>query len=507
MRDTTRMALAALGLAAALSVAACGSGGPFGGGGIDLRRDEWGIPFVPSDATSFFLGFRNVDRDAADVWIQGYRPDGTPYSGPVQVTLDAFDEHHVSVNSALGGDIPAGGMILVQTPTRTVDVFFSETDLPFDDESAKASQLAPSGALGPFRAGVTATLQTSLIQISNASPVAKVVQVTPFEEPQADPALAPIEHAPVNLAFAPFETRVFDPDGLSGVAGFFGAFLFESSDRFFVGTRESNGELAFDTQVGIEVRLDAVSDSYLTDVGVRFGRETTPTSENVFDFVMLARNDSEETQTVTIQGIFDSGGSPLIPAPRTVILEPHESRVADTLDPLFADVFGDVLLQTGLRFAHVFLDVPAEVDVTFRQFDPVALSYVAALETTPLGHVFEVPDVRPTTPGRVDVTLLMNPSAVPVEVDVTVLVPEPDGFDATPVPQDPVTIPPFGLVPYVLPATPFFDRDLEPVPFVGVRFSSLRAFGVTAVHERRDALERITALSPNIRSNVEDGRN
>jgi hypothetical protein len=506
MRRPLALVLVAACLFACLSTAACGGSGG-SGNEFDPRSLEWGIPFVPNDATAFFLGLRNFTRERATVTLQGYRPDGTPYSGPVSVDVDAFDEHHVSVNTALGGDVPAGGMILAQTPSRGVDVFFAETDLPFDDESAKASQLSDALALGLFRAGVTVTFQTSLIQISNASPVAKMVTVTPFEEPQADPSLGPIEHPAIALAFDPFETKTFDPDGLSGITGFFGALHFESTERFFVATRESTGELSFDTQVAIDVRLEAISDSYLSDVGIRFGRETTPTSENLFDFAMLARNDSEDAQTLTIQAIYDSDGLLLIPFPRAVILAPHESRVADSLDPLFADVFGDVFLQTGLRFAHVVLDIPAEVDVTFRQYDPVVLDFKAALETTPIGHVFEVPDVRPTTPGRVDVTFLMNPSNVPVEVAVTVLVPEPDGFDATPVPQDPVTIPPFGLVAYVLEPVVFVDRDLEPVPFVGLRLSSLRSIGVTAVHERRDAAARIVALSPNIRSNVEDGRN
>jgi hypothetical protein len=489
-----------------VSLSGCGGGGGGGGQGIDLRALFWGVPFVPSGSgRTMFVGLRNLETDATTVTLQGYMPDGTSYTGPVTVDLDGNDELHLSANAALGGDTPAGGWILVNTPSERVEVFFDvRQPSTLEGEAARAVRLGDlAGAPAATSAGLTTTFETRLIQISNATGAAKTVRVTPFEEPLGDPSDSPIEHPSVDLAFAPFETKTFDPDGLSGITDFFGSFFFSSTDPFFVAAEE---DLSFDAQVALETRFVSVSDNFLADVGVQFGREVTPFGDNVFDFALLARNDSDEPQSFTVQSIHDAGGFPILTTPRVVTLDAHESRVESTTGELFGDLFGDPFLFGGVQLAHILLNIPVEVDVSFRQFDPISLIYKATFRPIPIGHVFEASDVRPDVPGRFEWMVVMNPTSNEVEAEVSVLIPEPEGFEASAIPLMTVLLPPNGAQKILLQDLDLVNRDGDPVTFTGVRLSSLAALGVFFFEEQRTGTDLVVLMTPRVTANLEDAR-
>src|SRR5262245_22501319 len=138
VRGTRTPLLAAAALAASLAFAGCGSGGG-GSGGVDAGPIYWAVPLVTDSSRPTLVLLRNLVNTSAVATLQGYRPSGLPYSGPVVVTLDGFDEHSLAIDDALGGDTPAGGWILVTTPSRLVEVGF-DVDIPgkVASESARA---------------------------------------------------------------------------------------------------------------------------------------------------------------------------------------------------------------------------------------------------------------------------------------------------------------------------------------------------------------------------------
>src|SRR5262245_27501412 len=95
-RLSVRVPLSCLTVVLATTLASCG-GGLGNAGDIAERSVFWGIPFVPSSIErQLMIGVRNLDDDGTSVALQGYKPDGTPYSGPFFVNLDGLDETHVA---------------------------------------------------------------------------------------------------------------------------------------------------------------------------------------------------------------------------------------------------------------------------------------------------------------------------------------------------------------------------------------------------------------------------
>src|SRR5438128_9934031 len=107
-------------IAAVGTLMACGHGS--GGGGIEPGSVDWGVPFVPSSASrTMIVCLRNVSGGGTSATLQGYKPDGSLYTGPVTVILDGNDEDCIPASTALGGDVPAGGFVLVHTPSAAVE--------------------------------------------------------------------------------------------------------------------------------------------------------------------------------------------------------------------------------------------------------------------------------------------------------------------------------------------------------------------------------------------------
>jgi hypothetical protein len=490
----------------ALCLLAAGCGGIGGGGGGDGTADgplAWGVLFLPTDGDDeMIVGLRNEDTDGTTVTLQGYKPDGTPYSAPIVVTLDGLDEERIRVGNAIGGGAPEGGWISVLTPSRRVEVYWT-THLPgkLAEEATRAFP-APEPIPSPYLMGLTATPETDTIQITNPTGLAILVAVTAYREPGGDPLDPPIASTPAPIALAPFETKLFTPDGLSGIGGFVGSFQFASPDPFLGGTRE---DLAFDTgraQVSIETRLVEVSVNFGRDVGVGLGEVDT-----FWDFAMVARNDRDEPQTFTITQFRDEFGS-LIPSPITVLLDSFESRVITTLDEPLSDFLPFVLTAAGLQRLWMEVSVPAGMDLTFRQFDPVAFEANMTQRPVKIGHVFTVMDVRPQPIVGLGIRTtisLVNPNTVAMEVTPEVQIAEPEGFDGTGVLFPPVILPPRTRVDWTPDGAVYVDRDGEPVDFVSIRFFSPSPFYVTGWRERRTGPDGlILMLSPQVIRNLEE---
>jgi hypothetical protein len=490
------------GLALALLATACASSGGGGGGDIADGPLFWGIPFVPADSTeSTMVGLRNNDTDGTTVTLQGYKPDGTTYSAPVAISLDGLDESRFGIGSILGGSLPEGGWISVSTPSGKVEVY-SSTIIPGKTaEEAMRAFPAPDPLPSPFLVGITATTETDTIQISNTTGVAIVVAVTAYEEPAGDPLLPPDASTPLPVALAPFETKLFTPDGLAEISGFVGAFQLSSASPFLAAAREDLGYDVGRAQVLLETRLVATSLNFGRQLAGPFG------FENFWDFAVVARNDRDTPQTFTVTQFADQNG-PLITSPRTILLDAFESRVVTAFDPEFSDLLAPPLTTGFLQLLWIEASVPEGVDVTFRQFGPVAFDFNMTQRPVRLGHLFVGMDVLPQPVvglGIRSVVSLVNPNGVAITVQPEALISEPEDFDGTAILLPAVTIPPRTRVDWTPDGVVYVDRDGEPVDSIGLRFFSLSPYYVTGWRERRTGADGlILSVTPMIVRNLDE---
>ena len=483
-------------LVAALSFAGCGGGGS--GGGVDPGPTYWAIPLLADSSRPTLIFARNLLSSGASVTFQGYREDGLPYSGPVTVVLDGFGEHSLAVTDALGGDAQDGGWILVTTPTMRVEVGF-EVSIPGKNalEAARAWPLPDLVAPPPsWTAGLTVTSEATRLQVGNATALPIVVAVTAYREP-ADPLLPPIVSTPAPIALAPFESKTFSPDGLSGIGGFVGSFSFSSSAPIFAAIEE---DLAFGPSPQVQI------ESRIMEIAVDWGQETFVPAESWTDFAVVLHNDQDRASGVTFQRVDFDSGTPLLLAPRTVGLAAHESRVITTRDFPFDDILGDPTLQPSLLHLSVEITVAGGVELSFRQFDPVALSHNMTARPHALGHVFETLGVFPS-PGvpaaeRYFASIL-NPNDGPIDVTVSSVIPQPDDFDAGPIVLTVVTLAAHERIDFSPDGFVYLDRDGIATSLVGFRFTSPRPFAVTGRHEVRVG-GFIAMLSPLLVRNHED---
>ena len=489
---------ARLGSVLAVLMAACG--GSAGGNGVSPGPLFWGVPFVPSGSgVTMTVGLRNIDTASTTVQLQGYRPDGTAYTGPVNVTIAATSEQRLSVSQALGGDAPVGGWILASTPSAAVEVYFPVT-IPGKaaEETSRAYGLPDYAAPQPsYTDGIVATLLTSSIQLSNASNVATVITVTPYAEP-ANPADPPIAGTPVALAFAPFETQEYGRDALAGSIGFSGSYSISAPTPFVVAAVE---DLAFTVPRHAQDRN--------VSAGLWFGKDTLATSDSYLDLVMVVRNDDSVFRTMTITQIVSANGTVILPSPRTVSLAAHESRIIGTTDEPFDDLLGDVTNYGTAARLRFELQVPNQIDVSFRQFDPQFLDYNMTVEPSATGHVFDVSDVIPSPlliSGYRTYASILNRSNQEITVFAEAIITQPVGFDGSATPIATLTVPANQRLDVSPDGQVYLDRDGAPVPVIGMRFRSSASFSVTGWRERRGASQRLVSLSPLEVRSFDDGQ-
>jgi hypothetical protein len=481
-----------------LAVTACGKGGG-GGGGLRPGPMDWGIPFVP-DTSGFAMRIhlRNLDGGDATATLQGYMPSGVPYPGPFVVSLDGDDEHSFSASTALLGATPAGGWIHVMTPSRRIEVGFNLEQPSFPaEESSRAWPLGDLSTPPPSTfAGLTINAQTDFVAVSNATATPLTLTVEAYREPAGDPLLPPVQTTPAPIPLAAFETKTFSPSGVTGISGFVGNVTFSGATPFFAATRE---QLAFDGQPLAEVR------DRLWYPSLWFGTVTaSPVSFE--DFVMLLRNDSDSARTVTVNQIVTEDAGILLVSPRTVLLAAHESRIIGTQEAPFDDLFGD---PTASAFFQVWMEIsaPSDVDVSFRQFDPLTSADTMTVDPHTVGHVFHTLDVfpEPTVSGPFRTTAtLINPFASPIEVEVTALIPQPDGFDAGIQPLVTLTINGRSSVDFTPDGVIYLDRDGIAAPLIGLRFVSNTPFSVAGRRVQLSPFGVVLTRSPLLLRDFDD---
>ena len=441
-----------------------------------------------------FVGLQNLDGGGATVTFQGYLPNGTPYTGPVAVNLEGLEVRVFDVGDALGGDAPQGGWIEASTPSGRVDVF-SETQR-FGGDAVEASPAVPLPDLlvpPPLTSGaIAAHAFTSANQVSDASGLANPVTVTVYEEP-ADPLLPPVAGAPFALVppLAPFETRLLDPDTLSGVIGFTGSFAFQSAQPFFAAGRVDSGSALAD-EAWTEV--PTASDSVTSIVALRFGREPAGSFDNVYDFALSLVNAGDAARTVTLGEVRLDDGTPLETAPRTISLAAHESREIATTEPPFDDLFGDPFATTFLRRAWIEVSAPAGVSANFFEFDASQGAFLSTARPMAIAHQFAAMGVFPQpSTNALERTFftITNPGANPLTVNVRALVPV-AGRDADEILLPPMVVPGFGQSVF----TPDGVPSLSDIPVLGHLFTSNGPFSTSGWRERRTASELVIFVTP-----------
>jgi len=489
-----------LGITVAVLCAACGGSGG-GGSGVSAGPLYWGVPFVASGAaTTMVVGLRNVDSQGTTATLQGYRPDGTPYTGPVSVNLGGTSEERLSVSEALGGDTPAGGWILASTPTGAVEVYFAVV-IPVltAEETSRAYALDDLAVpLTSYEDGVDVTNRTTSIQISNASGAATTITVTPYAEP-LNPLDPPVAGTPQALPFAAYETQTFTPDALAGTLLFRGSFFLSAATPFVAAGEE---DLAYAVS-------RKSSNGRNVSAGLSFGRDPLPVATSYLDFAMVVRNDADVTRILTITQIVSANATTILPAPRNVTLAPHEERVIGTLDAPFDDIFGDITTFGSFVRFRIEMQVPSEIDVSFRQFDPDFLDYNMTVVPSPTGHVFDVSDVLPQltlTTGLRTFSSILNRSNAEITVYAEALITQPPGFDGVASPITTLTVPANSRLDFSPDGVLYRDRDNVVTPVIGLRFRSGASFSVTGWRERRSIVTtRLVSLSPLEVRSFDDG--
>jgi hypothetical protein len=275
--------------------------------------------------------------------------------------------------------------------------------------------------------------------------------------------------------------------------------------------------LESDPQVQIEAQLLETRDSTLglRDVGfdLMFGRDA---EGNYHDFAVVATNPLTSDQTVVLQAVNLADGTPLLPGPRAIGLEPNATKYEATTTAdsrglelgelsVFSDIFGDVTDTTSLQILTVQLSVPRGVDVSARDFDSVFKSYyriVPGRQSTNDMGVAGVEYETSTISGVRNWISLMNPIGTDVEVFIRGRTP-----GGTEYILDSVIVDAFGRVDWSPDGEIFREDPTDitgpPVPFMSFRFTSTAGIFVSGRKERRTAIVGlIVGMTPQVFRNL-----
>lgn len=480
-------------VASALVTPGCGGGGGGGGGGFDAGPEFWGVPFTtPYASSSHRVTLQNLRRQTTTATLTSYAYDGSIVGGAA-IMLDAFRPETVEFGGTLGI-----AWTLVTTPSGGVEVCFAHVDAAGPvDEAHRGFPLPDLGAPPPLTTQVLpVVLPATSLRISNATGAPSVVTVDAFATPT--PGQQATLSASTAVPLGAFATTVLDPGTL--VANFAGQLRLSSTSPFFAATTEGGFDFGFAGGPPVS-RRDRVLH---TDVA--FGLEhASPIGYT--DFALVLSNTSDEARDVVLREVRRPDGSPLKLAPRTIGLGGRETRSVSTLDAPLVDLFGDALLAAGLTRARLELFVPRDVDVAARQFDPVSLVHLGTRPFGTAGHVVDVLQLeRNETPTTLrQFVTVHNPSATPLTVTVSSLVPQPPGFDTGALPLTTLTVPARGFLDYSPDGTAFLDRDGLPVDFFGLRVTCPVSFALTARRERRAGNGLLLMISPTIVRSHDDG--
>jgi len=468
-----------------LGLAGCGGGGGSGGGGLEAGPADWGVPSTPTTSTQALLvTLHNLAPSNATVTLTPYAYDGTPGGGAV-VALDGFDSETLDFAGT-----PTVAWWLVSTPTRTVEVAFAHTDQTGPvDEASRAFPLGDLGAPPPVTTtSVPVVLSATTLRVTNATGAAVVVAATGYPSPV--PGTDATATSVTNLPLAPFETTLFDPDGFG--VGFSGNVELSAPTPFFAMVVEGTNDLAFDGVPPVTRRNRTLH------ADVTFGLDRAVFGGYV-DFSLVLTNTSADPRPVELRQIRRFDGTAILLAPRTISLGGHETRAVNTMDAPLADLFGDATLAAYLTSARIELFAPEEVNVSVRRFEPQFLTHLGTTQPQPVGHVVDVLQVwtlPSLTSGLRQWVTVHNPTPVEITVNVGIVVPQPDGFDAGPTPLPTVTVPPYGFVELSPDGVDYLDRDGLTADFVALRLTSAASFAVTGRRETRAFNGRLTRWSP-----------
>lgn len=422
----------------------------------------FGLPFLPAGpGQSVFVGLKNVFNVAATVFVSAFTPAGVAYNvdgkpglagiQPLGLVVPANGELRVSLGSILGG-APAGGWLCVETrdvyarhPVTGQPGVVPHSGFVFPYIHRQTSGAAVDGdsfvGVTGQATGVTVAVkpETDTIQLLNYS----------FNEVAGGPVM-PI---PVTFSVTTFSTAgvlvntAAVPVPANGTVNF-APFLPTGSVRIepmaplpappalpqlqlirYAAVAQENG-----LQLHAEHRFHETSLAHLAgqiDFGFEVSFGLAPAG-NSHDFELLLSNPTGTNQTLLLQGVHQRGGAPLLTAPRAFQLNAGRTVLmrTQTVDSigllpgeqsLFDDIFGDVFAGGGFDEVTLWLQVPAPLDVSARQYDPAFGSFyrvVRALPRSSLPCVFDLPIQDTLLTGTRNVISITNTSNGPLRVPV-----------------------------------------------------------------------------------------
>ena len=521
----SRFRLAAV-LCALIAVSACG-----GSGGEDAATTTIAagpltiaLPFLPEAAgENLTVGLRNLTTMDATVTVTAFLPAGGTYPpGATTLTIPAGGGIRTPLAFFTGSIVIGGGWLHVDTrDVTTLDAEGEPTATATSGFVAAYMQRSrvgreEDGALGAaFRDAFTfvSVIPTTLaVQVINTSydpmaagsvPTAVSVDITEYDA-FGVPTLPTSVVVPANgsILVAPLtstgriEVVPTPPPGQPAPA----------TTMFRIAT----AALEADPQVFIEARLADIprpAGQRFVGFDLEFGVDFVG---NEYDFEVVATNASDGgvDETVVLEGIFRSNGSPILASPRLIGLDDKRTKLLRTttrdsqgLDNTeqspFDDIFGDVALATSLETFTVVFSVPAGVDISARAFNAFKAFYRTLpgrkLTTDVVVCGVEVPTRVGT--GVTNLVSLMNPRNVPLQVNIRGATP-----GGTIYFLDPVIVNPFSRFDWSPDGLIFTedpsDINEPPVPFMSFRFTGQGGMFFNARRDRRDVQDLIISIVP-----------
>lgn len=484
-----------LALAGLLPLMACG-----GGGGTNVAQGALPGPFelalpVFGDGALKTLVLRNLATEDAPVKVTE-----VPGGAPTVHTVPATGELRLSVSVGEGWLIVDTRDAITQAALATsgfVEPYLWAQRSGPDGETAMAATFQSTEAILPVHPS------TDRVLLLNHGPAGSFT----FCEFTADGTLT------VTPQLVAQDASFEIPLGtLNGTAGHFAVLPPPGPGAAYAVASLEDEDLVYesDDRVNKVSRLLDQGSSSLAGLVTEFGRDVQ--AGDVRDFDLLAANGSDQPASFTLLSVYDASGNALLATPRTVVLQPRQTRLyaTTTTDSVglqlgevhpFADLFGDVFTSASLARYQLTFTIGQGVFLTGRAFDPFAGDFGARLRPTAFRHASSVlvSDAQTTTLGGIrNEVVLQNPSSGAINVSVRAFT-ETDGTE------------------YVLPSFMVPGRSLytwtpdalglreivgdvvsPPVRNLRFRFTSNAIFGLFARQRQKDAQGLIILVTPHI---------
>jgi hypothetical protein len=513
-------------LAALLPVGACGSAADRFLAFFGAAAPETALP-VFNDGASKLLGLKNLANQDALVYVGEYfglpgcgvgTPVTVPGNGELRLNVAFLSGWiHVETRDPLTLD-PVTGLPTNVATTGHVQAYLAAERTTQDAESMPACNFALSGDV------VRTTPVTDEVTLFNRSYLpmggGAVCQAADFTAWYYDSAGDPIGSLSFTVLASSFFTIPLGPLAGGGVGQ-----IYVTPDPFpqtaapgtvfnFALATMEDEDLAY--QNGLPFRATPRPTRQM-ELPLTFGRDPFG---NYVDFAMAMTNASDSPTNVALNSMRGEGGEFIKSLPRIITLPARGTRWFATTETNsvglesgevhpFADLFGDVFLETTLKHFHVSLSVPGDVAFSARVFEPGGYTHNRTVRPAIVSHGALVSDVvvqSSTASATRNWVHLMNPNPNSIEVFIRGFTPQQGtGYDFPS-----VMIPAGGMRRWSPDGINVSENSaaappIEPrVPLLSFLLSSGAGFGVEGMRERRDGANFFVFTTPLIVTREED---